>query len=303
MNLRQLETFRDVVQLASFTKAAGRLNSTQSTISMRISDLENELGVQLLDRSQRRIEATPIGRRLLPYAVEMCRLREELFAEIGRADKLAATIRLGVAELVALTWLPDLVAKINEDYPNVEVDLEVGLTGDYFKKILNRESDLLFLATDGTCPSGLVYDPLYKIDFQYMASPSLNLHGRKLGSDELEQCHMISLAPSSAVAGIEDKWLRQNSIEAKKMTRSNSMEASARLVRSGLGMSLLPVSHYAKDIAEGHLVTLETMNAMPRVQFSAIHSESDVAPLTRIVLNYARQLASKSEFSRIWADI
>lgn len=298
MNLQQLETFRDVVQLASFTKAAARLNSTQSTISMRISDLEQELGVQLLDRTQRHIKATTIGRRLLPYAKEMCRLREEIIVEVGRADKLDATIRLCAGELVAMTWLPDLVAEINQYYPNVEVDLEVGLTGDCFKKALNRDSDLMFLATDGTPQEGLVLNPLYEIEFRYMASPSLNLHGRNLFPEEMEKCPLISLGSTSALAVIEDKWMRQHQIEPQKRTRSNSMETSARLVRSGLGMSFLPVSHYAKQIAEDRLAILETENELPRVQFSAVHSESEVTPLTRIVLKLAYKLAINSEFRK-----
>lgn len=64
MNLQQLETFLTVVELGSFTKTAQRLNSTQSTVSMRIAELERELGVQLPDRSQRHIRPTSKGRGL-----------------------------------------------------------------------------------------------------------------------------------------------------------------------------------------------------------------------------------------------
>lgn len=296
MNLQQLETFRHVVELASFTKAAVRLNTTQSTVSMRISDLEQELGVQLLDRSRRHVQATNSGRELLSYAGEMSRLRQEIIANIGHPERFSATIRLGVAELVALTWLPDLVAQINAVYPNVEVDLDVGLSGDYFNKTANRDFDLLFLATDGSPLHGLIDEPLYKVDFCYMASPSLNLHGSPLSPTELEKCSLISLGQSSALASIQDRWLQQNHIRPKKIYRTNSMEVSAGLVRSGLGISFLPVAQYSKDIAAGRLVVLETQPPMPKVQFSAVYSDSDVAPQIRITLKLAHRVIAAQNF-------
>ena len=73
-NLKQLETFYWAAKLGSFTAAAERLNYTQSTVSMRIHDLEQNLGVSLFDRSQRTARITSKGRDLLKHAEELLNL-------------------------------------------------------------------------------------------------------------------------------------------------------------------------------------------------------------------------------------
>ena len=65
MNLRQIETFYWAAKLGSFSAAAERMNATQSTVSMRIQEIERDFGVALFDRSQRTVRLTPKGRRAL----------------------------------------------------------------------------------------------------------------------------------------------------------------------------------------------------------------------------------------------
>jgi DNA-binding transcriptional LysR family regulator len=68
MNRKQLETFETIVRLGSFAAAAAKLNATQSTVSARIQELEESLGVQLFDRAQRKANLTTKGRELVSYA-------------------------------------------------------------------------------------------------------------------------------------------------------------------------------------------------------------------------------------------
>ena len=80
MKLQQLETFFWVVKLGSFAAAATRLHATQSTISMRIRELEKSLGVELFDRSQRSAKLTPKGSELMGYAERLLDMATELEA-------------------------------------------------------------------------------------------------------------------------------------------------------------------------------------------------------------------------------
>src|SRR5205085_11305694 len=78
MNLRQLETFYWAAKLGSFSAAADRLNATQSTVSMRIQDLERDFGRTLFDRGRRGARITAMGRELMRYGVEVLRLSPEV---------------------------------------------------------------------------------------------------------------------------------------------------------------------------------------------------------------------------------
>src|ERR671937_1378892 len=83
MDTRQLAAFCAVVERASFSQAAEQLGVTQPAVSLQIRSLEKRLGVQLLDRSGRRVEPTEAGQRLYRSAQRLLAQEEQLLAELG----------------------------------------------------------------------------------------------------------------------------------------------------------------------------------------------------------------------------
>ena len=270
MNIQQLETYIHVVKLRSFTKAAAKLNATQSTVSMRISELEKELGVQLLDRSQRQIEMTAKGRDLLHYASRVRSLVVDIRTRVGDPTRVTISIRIAAAELVALTWLPELVGKLNEAYPQVQVDLDVGLRGRFYEQLRSGEVDLCILPTNGAKLRGLDYTPIPPVTFVFMASPMLNLPKTALRPEQIGRIPLIMLGPNSVIAEIQSDWFQENGVAIDNTIRSNSMEISAGLVRSGLGVSFLPREFYREELQSGRMVELTVAPALPPVSFSII---------------------------------
>ena len=116
MNLKQLETFFWAAKLGSFSAAAERLNATQSTVSMRIQDLERDFGLTLFDRAQRTARVTDQGRAFLRYAEEVLRLASEMREQLADGATMPGVLRMGVVEMVSVTWLPRFV-KILERWP------------------------------------------------------------------------------------------------------------------------------------------------------------------------------------------
>ncbi len=124
MKLQQIETFFWTVNLGSFAAAAERLHATQSTVSMRIRELERTLGVDLFDRSQRSARLTPKGRELMEYAGRLLDLTGEIEHRIAAPQSIVGYVRLGVAEVVSTTWLPRLIELISRSYPGVRLEIE-----------------------------------------------------------------------------------------------------------------------------------------------------------------------------------
>ena len=127
LNLKQLETFLWIARLGSFAAAADRLNSTQSAVSIRIQELEHALGVKLFDRSHRTVQLTPKGEDLAPRAEQLIEMAWDIQAVIGDPESISARIRIGVADLIALTWLGSLVSAVRDEYPGVKLEIDVGL--------------------------------------------------------------------------------------------------------------------------------------------------------------------------------
>lgn len=284
MNLQQLETFIWVARLKSFTKAADWLNATQSTVSMRISELERELGVQLVDRSQRQIQITGKGLDLLNNAERIQTLVANIRSQVGDPKMVTGTIRLAIAELIALTWLPKLVSRLNDLFPNAKIELVVGLRGNSYALLRSGELQLCILPTVGPPKHDLQYVPLSDVHFRFMASSDFrHSPSHRYTPAEIAEMPLILLGPNSVVAEMQYNWFSTNGVHPKNVTHSNSMEISAGLVRSGLGVSFLPVDYYKQDLETGRMVSLATEPPIEPVSFSAIFSTGSPSYIHDIV--------------------
>src|SRR6202045_3103028 len=109
VDFKMLETFMWVANLRSFRGAAEKLNTTQPAVSMRIAQLEDALGVRLLERDRRLVAPTQKGQEMLRYAERLVRLRAEMIEAVGDRSTMRGLVRLGVSETIVHTWLPTLI--------------------------------------------------------------------------------------------------------------------------------------------------------------------------------------------------
>ncbi|MBS7008345.1 LysR family transcriptional regulator [Anaerostipes sp.] len=129
MNIQKYMAFVKTVEFKSFTKAAAMLNYSQSGISRMIHDLEAEWGMALLERGRSGVRLTSDGLKLLPYAKNVCDEFQKLQIQVDELKGLeAGLIRIGTFSSAATHWLPNIIKKFREDYPNIDYEL---LLGDY----------------------------------------------------------------------------------------------------------------------------------------------------------------------------
>ncbi len=129
MNIQKYLAFIKTVEYGSFTKAAERLNYSQSGISRMINDLEKEWKISLLERSRAGVRLTSDGLALLPYVKGVCEEYEKLQTQVDEINGLqSGIIRIGTFSSVAAHWLPNIIKRFQSDYPNIDYEL---LLGDY----------------------------------------------------------------------------------------------------------------------------------------------------------------------------
>ncbi len=129
MNILKYQAFIKTVECGSFTKAAEKLNYTQSGISRMICDLENEWNLTLLERSRNGVRLTSDGSVLLPYALDLCEEYRKLEMQVDALHGLeSGIIRLGTISSIATHWLPKIIGAFQKDYPGIDYEL---LLGDY----------------------------------------------------------------------------------------------------------------------------------------------------------------------------
>jgi DNA-binding transcriptional LysR family regulator len=270
MNIRQLETFVAIAQLGSFSAAALRLNASQSTISARIQELEQTLGISLFDRTQRTIRLTHKGRELLPHAQHAVSAFGEIRRRISGSEALSGVIRIGVAEVVAVSWLPDFITTVHAAYPGLALELNVLLTSEILEGVQTGDLDMAIVPGSRFDPS-LVIESMGWVRFTWMAGASFQTDDRVLTPKDLRKYRIFSLGAKSYHDQTMQEWLYIDKSEIPRVDMCNSMSIIALLTAAGLGISLLPEQVYRNAIHDGRLKPIKTKPEIPLVEVSAVY--------------------------------
>ena len=121
--------FVKTVEKGSFTRAAQELDYAQSSISKMVADLEKEWGMTLLERSKNGVRLTSAGEQVMPFLRKMLNDYREMEGQISRMNGIeTGVVRIGTFSSVAIHWLPNIFARLQQDYPGIEYEM---LLGDY----------------------------------------------------------------------------------------------------------------------------------------------------------------------------
>jgi len=294
LNLRQLETFVAIVRCGSFNKAADLLNSTQSTVSARIQELEQALGVMLFDRATRRPLLTAKGRELIAYAERAIDLMSDIRLNVGDSKEYSGVVRIGVPEIVAVTWLPDFVATVRAHYPKLVLQLEVALNPHLISTLRNGGFDIAIIAGSEAEPSFERRD-LGVVRFAWMASGNLKLPRKVWAPKDLAELPMIHQGSDSATRQLMRGWLG-GQFDHEPHSICNSMGAIASLAAAGVGIGFLPLDYHVDRIASGQLQVLQTDPVAPCLPFSIAYPSRQNASIAQRLADLAVQ-SSSFEFS------
>lgn len=238
MSLKKYEAFVRTVELGSLTKAAESLGSTQSRISHILSDLEEEYGFCLMQRSRGGVELTEAGRLLLPKMQAVLQRERELtecVGEIRSAD--AGTVRLGVFTSVAVHWLPGMIQAFQAVHPRAALEMRSGDYHDVEQWLGEGSVNLGFVTLPG--PAGMQTIPLAEDPLVAILPKDHPLAAlRQIPIQKLGQEPFISLLQSSAHdihRALDDAGVCPNI----KFTTKDDYAILA-MVEQGLGISIVP---------------------------------------------------------------
>jgi len=274
VNYRQVETFYWAARLGSFAQAAHRLNATQSAVSMRIQELEARLGVPLFDRSQRTARLTPQGALLMPHAEEVLFAADRFLHAASDKEDVVGYVRLGVAEIVALTWLPKLIRFVRQAYPRLQLELEVTLSHLIEEKLYAGTLDVAFAACE-ISQSRFASTPIDTVRFAWMCSPELQAVPEVLTPQSLAELPVIATSREWQFRGSTLTWLTANDIHFRNLTICNTFRTAASLAIAGLGLAYLPEQLYRDEIEAGRLRQLRSDPEPSPLQIYAIRPLRD----------------------------
>lgn len=260
MDIRRLDVFRKVVELKSFTKAAEAALLSQPTVSEHIRNLEEELGLKLVDRLGREAEPTPVGRVLYSYAVRLTQLQQEALQAVARYNgALSGEVRIGASTIPGAYILPRLIAAFCRHYPEVKPVVQIAASRTIAAQILDGTVDLGLVGAIWN-ERGLEWTALLADTLVLAVPPSHPLAGRdSLPLGELRHHPMILREQGSGTRRVVARMLEQQGIregDLREVAVFGSNEAVREAVKAGLGLAVLSARSVAQDLQTGALKTL-----------------------------------------------
>ncbi len=147
LDLTALRAFVTVCETQGVTSAAARLNLTQSAVSMQLKRLEESLGLDLLDRSNRAMIPTSVGQQLFSYAQRMLALNDEAWTRLT-AQEFEGEITLGVPHDILYPAIPQVLRQFNASFPRVRVKLISSYTRTLKRQFEAGEVDVILTTED-----------------------------------------------------------------------------------------------------------------------------------------------------------
>lgn len=292
MRHEQLQAVVWVARLKGFAAAASKLNSTQPAISNRIRSLENELGVTLFERSTRSVHLTREGSICVEIAEQILEMADRLREEIGARDSLIGTVKIGVSESIAVTWLPALMAHLQEQYPRLRLDLEVGPTWSLLDVLRESGCDLLLVGgtSRNISPNFFSAEYLGSLQFCWMMSGKDQLPALPITPAYLQTRRVFSYSRKAFIHAVVDDWFRKGGAPPQQYSSCDSMWTLASLTMAGLGVGLLPPTLFSMELENGDLQLLTATPELPALDFYAIHVPDRSSLITRVVVSAAKEM-------------
>lgn len=243
MTLQQLEYIIALDKHRHFVKAAESCHVTQSTLSMMIQKLEQELEINIFDRKSQPIQPTEIGQQLIDQA-KVILYNARQFKELALTEKQqeSGKVTLGIIPTVAPYVLPRLFNILQERNPNIKLHVKEITTGEIINQLEKAEIDMALLATPLNNPNFLEIPIYYERFFGYV-SPTEDLYElKKLEMHHIPMDHLWILKEGHC---LRNQVLRLCEFDSgfSSIYEAGSIDTLIKIVDTNGGYTIIPELH------------------------------------------------------------
>jgi DNA-binding transcriptional LysR family regulator len=261
--LQQLRILKAVATENNFTKAAEVLYLSQPSLSKQIKTLEKNLDILLINRENNKISLTENGKVFLQYSERILALCEEscrALIDLKNGDR--GNLTVGASQTIGTYLMPRVLALFAQNYPQIELKVQVNSTRLIANNVLNREIDIAVVG--GEIPNELKKN----LTIKHFVEDELSLiiskshpfaKKKKINKENLYYLNFITLNSNSTIRKFIDNILIQNGIETKQLKiimQFNSIEGIKTAVSLGLGAAFVSSSAIEKEV---ELKTIEIL--------------------------------------------
>lgn len=250
-----LRYFLAVAEVGNFTRAAGRVNVTQPTLSAGIAKLETQLGHRLFERDKRRVSLTPAGSRFLVHAQRIARDYELALRDISQTAP-RRSLRVGVLATLPTPMLEALIAQHRAQGSGEEVELLDGSERELKNWLEDERVDLALTLLRPGAPS-LGQERLYRERYVLVTSRTHRLaQTQQVMGEELAKDAMI-IRRHCEVLAATSQYFTQRGVRPSFGLKTTNDDRALALVRAGLGVTVMPESFRDPGICQVRLIDFD----------------------------------------------
>lgn len=288
MDMKYLNTFKTIVEEGSFSKAAEKLNYTQSTITFQIGQLEQELSSQLFEKIGRRMVLTKAGVQLVPYVNDVLTSIDRMRYFEDDLAQFQGELSIGIAETQLCYKMPDILKAFHQQAPNSRLLLRSMNCYDIRDELLNGTLDLgVFYEDVGGFGSNLTTYRLGEYPVVLVVSPEMkNAWPDFITPDRSISVSFIINETNCIFRQMFEQYLREKSIIIDHTIELWSIPTIKNLVKNNVGISFLPKFAVQEELDRGELVEIPI--DMENTDISAVcghHKNKWISPLMQAFIN------------------
>ncbi|ATO19930.1 LysR family transcriptional regulator [Acinetobacter sp. LoGeW2-3] len=283
MELRHLRYFITVAQEQSFTRAAEKLFTAQPSLSQQIKDLEQEVGVNLFERSSRKIQLTDEGRAFLAYAEKALENAKLAVASARQvAQQKNNQIHIGFLNVAELKVMPHILAKLKKTIPDLKIHLHSLFCLEQLQRLKNAELDLSITRFQMDHPD---FENIHLLTEQIHLVAAKHLHptDRVLKLQELKN-HTIIMCDQNASPVFYERLNALMSFDQLKHDQvlwATNVLQHINLINMGMGFSFAP--DYLLRFLNDEVKVIQTDRPLPQVELYATFNKNSQNPALNII--------------------
>jgi len=240
LTLRDLEYLVAVADRRHFGKAAESCHVSQPALSAQIKKVEDFLGLQLFERSNRKVVITPLGELVARQARIVLEEAQKIAVLAESKSPLSGTLRLGVIATLGPYLMPHLLGELRKQFPSLEFLLKEGMTGQLVEDLRTGALDAV-LAAPTFDSEGLTLIPLFLEPFLLAAPKGHTLASKRpLRTKDLHSEDMVLLEDGHCLRDQAIQVCPSNRRGRFREFHATSLETLRHLVATGFGYSLIP---------------------------------------------------------------
>ena len=257
MDLERAKLFRDIAQSRSVSKGAKLNGISQSAASQHLQDLEEQLGLALLDRTSRPLTVTDGGKLYLDMCRDVLRRQDEFQAALERMKtEVEGTVRVASIYSVGLSEMSQLEQEFSRRYPEAHLEVEYLRPEKVYEAVVTDRADLGLLSYPEATKEVTVL-PWREEEMVVAASPYHALAAKsELRPEDLEGLDFVGFDEDLPIRREIDRFLREHHVQVNLTLHFDNLQMIKEAVAHGEGVSIMPARVMEEEVKQGRLVPI-----------------------------------------------